>query len=1204
MTCPFCSIDRSRVAFEDEIILALWDGFPVNEGHLLIVPKAHAATWDDLSPLQKAAIWSALDRAQALIRERHRPDGFNVGFNQGAAAGQTVFHFHLHVIPRYAGDVADPRGGVRHVIPAKANYLAEGGPSGPSAASGSSGELDAVDVSRRLVRGGEMDHLLTHLRERLDRATHCDIAVAFLMDSGARLIVEHLRDFLTRGGKARLLVGDYLQVTEPVALRRLNDLALAPARGSFDLRVYEAQDKSFHLKTYIFLTGRDGVAFVGSSNLSQSALTDGIEWNYRVIASSDAQGFCEITAGFEDLFHSCSTRRVDEAWIARYEQERATPDWKQAGLAEDPPAPIPTPHALQIEALEALEATRADGFTAGLVVLATGLGKTWLAAFDSDRPAFQRVLFVAHREEILGQAIETFRRIRPAASIGRIDGSNRDERADLTFASVQTLGRLNHLTRFAPDAFDYIVVDEFHHAAATTYRRIIDHFSPKFLLGLTATPERMDGGDLLALCQENVVFEASVTRGIATGLLCPFQYWGVPDTVDYENIPWRNARFDLDELTAAVATEARAQNALDQFRKHGAQRCIAFCCSQRHADYMADFFRARGVKAVAVHSGSGSAPRTTSLQQLAEGQLEVIFSVDVFNEGVDVPAIDTVLMLRPTESTVIWMQQFGRGLRRAPEKPHLNVIDYVGNHRTFLTKLRSIAAMTGMEANSDGALRRVLDAVRSGGLDLPDGCSVTYDLEAVDSLSTLLRPTSTDQALEAFYRDFLAQHGARPTAVEAFHEGFSPRSNSDRSWLGFVARMEGLSAAEGAAWSQTRTLLEQLEKTEATRSYKIILLLAMLAADALPGSIALADLTQQVSRLAARMAKVRADFSVDVEDAAALQRLLVANPVRALVEARGTGGVSYFRLNDGRFETTFTVSERAAFKELAREILDWRLAQYLSRKDPIVRDIICRVSRATGDRPILFLPNSAESLGLERGPLVVTVDGGEREAVVAKIAINVLRRPGTDENELPDVLRRWFGPDAGLPGRGERVKLIPTGGTWKMEPLGGANIATGNQGAGGVALWERYLREEIPPAFGLTFSQAIWNAGLVVQDPDVFLLVTLSKDGMTSDHRYVDHFISDREFAWQSQNRTTRASKHGQLLSRHREKGKRIHLFIRPTKKTGSKPTPFVYCGQVEFVSWEGDAPISIHWRLNEVVPERLRTWLEVPLTRGDVGGA
>jgi hypothetical protein len=226
---------------------------------------------------------------------------------------------------------------------------------------------------------------------------------------------------------------------------------------------------------------------------------------------------------------------------------------------------------------------------------------------------------------------------------------------------------------------------------------------------------------------------------------------------------------------------------------------------------------------------------------------------------------------------------------------------------------------------------------------------------------------------------------------------------------------------------------------------------------------------------------------------------------------------------------------------------------------------------------------------MERGSTQITIDGEAFEAVIAKIAINVARRPSQDTNELPAILRKWFGPDAGLPGRGQRVKLRRGAEGLYLEPLRFQGETAG------VELWGRYLREKIAPAFGLQFSQAIWNAGFVVQDPDLFLLVTLSKDGMSADHRYVDHFLSDREFAWQSQNRTTRASKHGEMLANHKALGKIVHLFVRPTKKTGSKPTPFIYCGPVDFVSWEGDAPILITWKLRQPVPASLKERLEVP---------
>ena len=420
---------------------------------------------------------------------------------------------------------------------------------------------------------------------------------------------------------------------------------------------------SFHPKAYIFSgDGNQGAAFVGSSNLTETALRRGVEWNYRVVPARDQAGFHEVLQAFENLWSHVQSRPLDIPWVQAYRQRRAVPTEREAGVTQEP-LPPPVPHAIQLDALAALEATREAGNTAGLVVLATGLGKTWLSAFDSQSAAYPKVLFVAHREEILSQAMRTFRRIRPLATLGSYDGKTKAPEADVLFASIQTLSKRRHLHQFDPRQFDYIVVDEFHHAAALSYRRLIGHFEPKFLLGLTATPERTDGADLLTLCGNNLVYRADVAEGIRKGLLSPFEYFGVPDNVDYENIPWRSRRFDEQALTAAVATRARAENALEQLQKHGQDRTVAFCVSQRHADFMADFFREQGLRAVAVHAGAASAPRAHSLEQLEAGDLDIVCSVDMFNEGVDLPHVDTILMLRPTESRILWLQQFGRGLR-------------------------------------------------------------------------------------------------------------------------------------------------------------------------------------------------------------------------------------------------------------------------------------------------------------------------------------------------------------------------------------------------------------------------------------------------------------------------------------------------------------------------------------------------------------
>lgn len=761
-TCPFCHCDPSRILFRDELVFAIWDGFPVSVGHLLIIPHRHAPDWFSASAVEQQAIMAAIEKGRQLILERYSPGGFNIGINNGTVAGQTVPHLHVHLIPRYLGDVTDPRGGVRHVIPGKGNYLEIAKPDFHL--------LDGPSTATLLVKGAD-DPLLPHLLAFFDQAIQADLAVAFILRSGVRLILEHIRDLLARGGSVRIVTGDYLDVTDPDALVELLDLG-----GNLQLRVFEAGATSFHTKAYVFHhSGGGAAAFVGSSNLSQSALHGGIEWNYRILRSETDGGFAEVVCAFQELFLHPQTRVVDDDWIAAYRRRRRPSLLHRVvEVIEEAPEAIPNPHAIQQEALSALAATRKAGNEAGLVVLATGLGKTWLAAFDSSREEFRRVLFVAHREEILAQAMQTFRRIRPLARLGQYTGQVKSLDADVLFASIQTLGRLQHLEKFSPESFDYIIVDEFHHAAARTYRQLIEHFTPRFLLGLTATPERMDGGDLLALCQENLVYRKDFIAGIETGLLCPFRYFGVPDDVDYSNIPWRSSRFDEEELTKAVATNRRAQNALEQFRERGGKRTLGFCCSQRHADFMKDYFCKANVKAVAVHSGETSSPRARALEALAEGKIEIIFAVDMFNEGLDIPTIDTVLMLRPTESSIIWLQQFGRGLRQAEGKAQLTVIDYIGNHRSFLIKVQTLLQPLLGTGKSDAEIAAAMRLLQQGRAVLPAGCHVTYELATINIIQSLLRIRAADDAITAFYEDFRQRHGMRPTAVELYHSGYNP----------------------------------------------------------------------------------------------------------------------------------------------------------------------------------------------------------------------------------------------------------------------------------------------------------------------------------------------------------------------------------------------------------------------------------------------
>ena len=825
--CPFCDPPSDRVFVESDLIVGVWDAFPVSDGHALLITRRHVTSWFEATEEERRALTAGIDSARGAILQRHRPDGFNIGVNVGAAAGQTIPHLHVHVIPRYAGDVPDPRGGVRQVVPGRGNYLVD--------------EASAGARGQRLVTGGD-DPLLPHIIAHLAAADRADIVVSFALESGVDRVFEHVRDLLARGGRLRILTGDYLGITEPNALMRLLDL-----EGSVERRVFETGSvqpvgphlpvvRSFHPKAYIFAHGDGGTAFVGSSNLSESALTSAVEWNYRVVSSFDGAGYAETAAAFEALFRHPSTRSLDAAWIDRYRQRRPIQRAiiEAADTAQEPPKPPVQPNEVQTAALLALEATRAAGNNAGLVVLATGLGKTWLSAFDTSRAEFRRVLFVAHREEILGQALDTFRRIRPEAHLGHYAGGVKDPDAEVVFASIQTLSRREHLERFAPEAFDYVVVDEFHHAAAASYRKLIAHFRPRFLLGLTATPERSDGGDLLALCQQNLVYRCDLVDGVRKELLAPFHYYGVPDEVDYTNIPWRSTRFDEEALTTAVATRRRAENALEQFEKHAARRALGFCVSQRHADFMTRFFTERGKRAVAVHAGPSSAPRAASLEQLEAGDLDIVFAVDMFNEGVDLPALDTVMMLRPTESRILWLQQFGRGLRKAPGKERLTVIDYIGNHRVFLLKPQTLFGLP----SGDRQIFNLLERLRKGTEELPPGCEVTYELEAVNILRGLLRVTTVAGRTlsKRYYADFKALHGVRPTAVEAYQDGYNPRAVRERagSWARFVASQGDLDEGQQRALEAHGAFIDALDTTEMVKSYKMLVLLAMLNADSVP----------------------------------------------------------------------------------------------------------------------------------------------------------------------------------------------------------------------------------------------------------------------------------------------------------------------------------------------------------------------------------
>jgi superfamily II DNA or RNA helicase/diadenosine tetraphosphate (Ap4A) HIT family hydrolase/HKD family nuclease len=1030
--CPFCDHGNRELAYDGELVVAFRDAFPVSPGHTLVIPRRHVATYFEAGAMEKAELWRVVDEVKAALDEELRPDGYNIGINAGQAAGQTVMHLHIHVIPRFKGDIDDPRGGVRGVIPSKQKYDTAQVPSGPPEAKASVGVFSELPTFVH----GEDDHLVHALREGLKRANEADFLSAFIQQSGLRLILLDIEDAARRGATLRILTGDYLGVTNADALRAL--LTLSEKHENVAAALFHTTGaSSFHPKAYLFRAGSDGAAYVGSSNLSATALQQGVEWNLK-LASDDPETFNRVSQQFEQLWSSPQTQRLTPDVISAYEARAPVP----TPAAPEPREAPPEPHSVQREALAELKKTRAEGHKRGLVVLATGLGKTYLSAFDFLATRGRRALFIAHREEILEQAQQTWARVCPDRQMGIYGGGRHERDADVLFASVQTISRRRHLSTFAPDHFDYIVIDEFHHAAASTYQKVLAHFEPDFLLGLTATPDRLDGRSLLELCDDNLVFRRDLLHGITQKLLVPFKYYGVKDTIDFAPIPWRSGRFDAEALTAAVATQQRAEAALREYRAHASQlprRTLVFCCSTSHADFMANYLSEQGVPAAAVHSGPTSAPRADSLRSFRAGDLEALCAVDVFNEGLDVPDVNTVLMLRPTESPIVFLQQLGRGLRQSDDKSHLTVVDFIGNHRSFLQKPQALVYLTGEDIPAYAALRRI----KEGSLELPEGCSVEIETEAVDMLAQLARVSSEDRLIFE-YVSLRDAHGRRPSASELFGAQVQLKPIRDRyeSFFDFVRQQGDLSDDEGRVLDRHAAWFRDLLTTKMTKSYKMLALQALVERDELFTGTSVEANAKQALSVARRFMLLYRELKQD-EGRGSFSPDAVKKweqmPLKVWADGKSTHQ-PWFTLTEGRWTPTFVVEEedRATFEEMTAELVDVRLrehAEKLRKKEVVDAEeapIVMTVSHSS-NKPILRFDRRRRP-DIPDQETEVEVDGERYLFRFVKIAVNVVVEEPGGPNVLPRLMRQWFGPSAGLPGTRHRVELTRDGDRWLLSP--------------------------------------------------------------------------------------------------------------------------------------------------------------------------
>ncbi|MBM6691032.1 DEAD/DEAH box helicase family protein [Fusobacterium mortiferum] len=750
--------------------------------------------------------------------------------------------------------------------------------------------------------------------------------VSFIRDSGIKLLIDELKEAKEKGKKIKILTSDYMRVTEPNALYRLLEVG--------GVKIFNnPSNKSFHSKTYIFKRENQFEIYIGSSNISYSALITGVEWNYNFIKEKDAE-VAEILEEFGELYEKNSFELTLE-WVREYEKRYRKNEYgelfdKDEKLENREIEPI----KFQIPALYELSKTREEGYKKALVIVGTGLGKTYLSVFDSK--AFNKILFIAHRDEILREARKSFQSFYGnKKTYGFFNGTKKENNKDIVFASISTLSKDEYLneTWFSKKSFDYIVVDEFHHSSSKSYLKVLNYFEPEFLLGLTATPDRNDNGDIYKLCDYNIAYECDFRVGINNGWLVPFEYFGIYDDTDYSLIPWRSGKYDLLALENALVVEKRVENIFKKYMEYRKNFTVGFCASINHCKVMNEYFRKKGIKSEIIIGDTPIVKRQEIIERFQQKKIEVIFTVDIFNEGVDIPCIDTLLFLRPTLSYTIFIQQLGRGLRTFDGKDKLRVLDFVGNYKG--AELRP-AFLTG-EYKREKSSINVIDK----NYLLPEGCSTEFDFKLIEYFEKLKRKNiKQEELVKLDYQKLMEVLEKVPTIMETYTFGEIPVHmyiKTFKSWYNFQKEIGVLNEQQKNYSQKAIEFLSFLESTSMTKSYKMPLFLALF--DTL-------NREQSIEKIGEYFKKFYQNkrYAKDLNNKKHMEwenwsnkkfeKLAEENPIKHLTE-KGKN-MEYFTYEDRIFSLNKELYEEILRnKELLKEIrerIEYRVINYFSRK--------------------------------------------------------------------------------------------------------------------------------------------------------------------------------------------------------------------------------------------------------------------------------
>ena len=616
----------------------------------------------------------------------------------------------------------------------------------------------------------------------------CDefwFSVAFVTKSGVMTLINLLQELNNKNIKGKVLVSQYLNFTEPEALRTLLKFK------NIDLKI--VVDGDFHAKGYLFKKSREYNLIIGSSNLTANALCQNKEWNLKISATENGKLIVDTIQEFKTEFDSALP--VNNEFINSYEinyksQRRFFSDnennievFQEKSLK---------PNLMQSEAMKNLKFLRKNSKDKALLISATGTGKTYLSAFDVKEFNPEKFLFVVHRQNIAKAAMKSFKKVFGKNKImGIYSGTRKDVNADFIFSTIQTISRDSHLTQFPRDYFDYIVIDETHRAGAESYLKLLDYFKPKFILGMTATPERTDGFDIFNKFDYNIAYEIRLHRALEEEMLAPFHYFGVTDITVNNKILEEDADFNL--LTADERVDRIIEKAEFYGCDNGSVRGLVFCSSVDESNELSQIFNSRGYKTLSLCGKNSEEERATAIDRLEidneDDKLDYIFTVDIFNEGIDIPKVNQIIMLRPTQSAIIFVQQLGRGLRKADNKEYLTVIDFIGNYKnSYLVPI----ALYGDTTYNKDTLRKLIS---SGSSLIPGTSTINFDeisrhkiFEAIDRANLRLKKDLVrDYELLKFkigkipmMIDFI-EHGSRDPQLYASYS---------KSYFNFVADQE------------------------------------------------------------------------------------------------------------------------------------------------------------------------------------------------------------------------------------------------------------------------------------------------------------------------------------------------------------------------------------------------------------------------------